>query len=145
MGLSQLDSSLSAKVGGTSKFTSRRDYQEAMAPRATSAHTSDSDDVSQTRSPVLRLRGAGTSIHGESDCRSEDDLYDLAYGDSESSGDESSTYYEEDEQCDVFGSDMPSCLECIPQPDQHYHDTQSDDVAGFKDNMSSNIECTKET
>ena len=58
MGLSQLDSSLSAKVGGTSKFTSRRDYQEAMAPRATSAHTSDSDDVVQTRPPVLSLRGS---------------------------------------------------------------------------------------
>ena len=46
MGLSQLDSSLSAKVGGTSKFTSRRDYQEAMAPRGTSAHTSDSESDS---------------------------------------------------------------------------------------------------
>ena len=48
MGLSQLDSSRSAKVGGPSKFTSRRDYQEAMAPRATSEETSDSDDANQT-------------------------------------------------------------------------------------------------
>ena len=55
MGLSQLDSSRSAKVGGPSKFTSRRDYQEAMAPRATSEQTSDSDDDNQTRPPVLRL------------------------------------------------------------------------------------------
>jgi hypothetical protein len=30
--LSQHDSSLDAKLGGTSKFTSRRDYQEALAP-----------------------------------------------------------------------------------------------------------------
>ena len=102
MGLSQLDLSLSAKVGGTSKFTSRRDYQEATAPRATSAHTSDSNDVTQTRPTVLRLRGAGEPDHGESDCRSEADSSDPAYGDSESSCDESSTYYEEDEQCDVF-------------------------------------------
>ena len=55
MGLSQLDLSLSAKLGGTSKFTSRRDYQEAMAPRGTNAHTSDSESDSQTRPPVLRL------------------------------------------------------------------------------------------
>ena len=59
MGLSQLDASRTAKVGGSSKFTSRRDYQEAMAPRATSEETSESDDAYQTRPPVLRLRGAG--------------------------------------------------------------------------------------
>jgi hypothetical protein len=59
MGLGQLDSSLSAKVGGTSKFTSRRGYQEAMAPQGTSAQTSDSESEGQTRPPVLRLRGAG--------------------------------------------------------------------------------------
>jgi hypothetical protein len=55
MGLSQLDSSLNAKVGGTSKFTSRRDYQEAMASQGTSAHTSNSESEGQTRQPVLRL------------------------------------------------------------------------------------------
>ena len=94
MGLSQLDVSRTAKVGGTSKFTSRRDYQEAMAPRATSEATSDSDQDNLTRPPVLRLRGAGKPDHGESDCRSEDDSVDISYGDSESSCDESSTYYE---------------------------------------------------
>ena len=67
MGLSQLDASRTAKVGGTSKFTSRRDYQEAMAPRATSEATSDCDNANPTRSPVLRLRGAGEPDHGRSD------------------------------------------------------------------------------
>ena len=141
MGLSQLDSSLTAKVEGTFKFTSRRDYQEAMAPRATSEHATDSDDASQTRPPVLRLRGAGTPDHGESDCRSEDDSDDISYGDSESSCDESSTYCKEEEQCNVFGGDMPSCLEYIPQPDQHSQDTHPDAAAGFEGDMSSTTEC----
>ena len=108
MGLSQLDLSLSAKVGETFKFTSRRDYQEPMAPRATIARTNDSDDDSQTRPPVLRLQGAGKPEHGESDCRSEDGSVDISYEDSESSCDESPSDYEEEEKCDVFGGDMPS-------------------------------------
>jgi hypothetical protein len=80
MGLSQLDSSLSAKLGGTSKFTSRMDYQEAMAPRGTSAQTSDSESDGQTRPLVLRLRGAGKPDLSESDCRSEDDTSNPAEG-----------------------------------------------------------------
>ena len=84
MGLSQLDASRTAKVGGSSKFTSRRDYQEAMAPWVTSEETSDNDDANQTRSPVLRLRGAGKPDHGKSDCRSEDGSVDISYGDTES-------------------------------------------------------------
>jgi hypothetical protein len=36
MGLSHHESSLDAKMGGTSKFTSRRYYKETMAPRGTS-------------------------------------------------------------------------------------------------------------
>ena len=67
MGLSQLNSRMSAKVGGTSKFTSRRDYQEAMALQGTSLQTSDSKSEDQTRPPVLRLRGAGKPELGESE------------------------------------------------------------------------------
>jgi hypothetical protein len=79
-------------VSGThTKFTSRRDYQEAMAPRGTSAHTSDSERDNQTCPPVLRLRGTGKPGLGESDCRSENNTSDLADGNSESSVDESST------------------------------------------------------
>ena len=141
MGLSQLDASRSAKVGGPSKFTSRRDYQEVMAPRATSVETSESDDTNQTRPPVLRLREAGQPVHGEFDCRSEDGSVDISYGDSESSCDESSSDYEEEEKCDVFGGDMPSCLECIPQPNQRSQDTHSDAAAGFEGDMSSTMEC----
>ena len=96
MGLSQLNSSMSAKVGETSKFTSRRDYQEAMAPRGTSEQTSDKESEGQTRQPVLRLRGAGKPELGESDCRSEGDMSDLAEEESDSSGDESYSYDEEE-------------------------------------------------
>jgi hypothetical protein len=117
MGLSQLDSSLSAKVGGTSTFTSRRDYQAAMAPRGTSAQTSDSERECQTRPLVLRLRGAGKPDLGVSDCRSKEYTTDLAERDSESPIDESSTYEAEDEQGEESGGDMSSCVECIPQPD----------------------------
>ena len=73
-------------MGGTSKFTSRRDYQEAMAPRGTCAQTSDSKSEDQTRPPVLRLRGAGKPEHGESDCRSESDMSDLDDEEYDSSG-----------------------------------------------------------
>ena len=52
-----------------------------------------------------------------------------------------STHYEEKEQCDVFGGDMPSCLECTPQPDQHSQDTHPDAAAGFEGDMSSTTEC----
>ena len=53
--LSHIDASLSAKSEGSSKFTSRRDYQEAMAPRGTSEQTSGSTSKDKTRPPVLRL------------------------------------------------------------------------------------------
>ena len=36
---------------------------------------------------------------------------------------------------------MPSCLECIPQPDQHSQDTHPDAAAGFEGDMSSTTEC----
>ena len=91
-----------------------------MAPRATSEETSDCDDANQTRPPVLRLRGAGKPDHGRSDCRSEDGSIDISDGDSKSLCDESSSDFVEEEKCDVFGGDMPSCLECIPQPNQRY-------------------------
>jgi hypothetical protein len=80
VGISQFNSSMRAKLGEASNFTNRRDYQTAMAPRGTSAHTSDSESNSPTRPPVLRLRGAGKLDLGESDCRSEDDTSDLAEG-----------------------------------------------------------------
>jgi hypothetical protein len=118
MGLSHLDSSLSAKVGGTSKFTSRRDYQEAMAPRGTSAQTSDNDSECQTRPPVLRLRGASKLDLGESDCRSEVDTSYLAQKDTDSSVNESYTFDEEETQYERFESDMLSAMERIPGTDQ---------------------------
>ena len=36
---------------------------------------------------------------------------------------------------------MPSCLECIPLPDQHSQDTHPDAAAGFEGDMSSTTEC----
>ena len=36
---------------------------------------------------------------------------------------------------------MPSCLECIPQPNQRSQDTHSDAAAGFEGDMSSTMEC----
>ena len=36
---------------------------------------------------------------------------------------------------------MPSCLECIPQPDQHSQDTYSGAAAGFEGDMFSTTEC----
>jgi hypothetical protein len=113
MGLSQLNSSMSAKVGGTSKFTSRRDYQEAMAPRGTSEQTSGNTSEDKTRPPVLRLRGAGKPEHGESDCRSESDISDLDDEEYDSSGNESSTCSEEETQTERAECDILSATECI--------------------------------
>ena len=36
---------------------------------------------------------------------------------------------------------MPSCLECIPLPDQHSQYTHPDASAGFEGDMSSTMEC----
>jgi hypothetical protein len=88
-----------------------------MAPRSTSAKTSDSESECQTRPPVLRLRGSGKPNLGDSDCRSEEYTSDLAEGYSVSSIDKSSTYKAEDGQGEESGGDMSLCVECIPQPD----------------------------
>jgi hypothetical protein len=114
MKLSQHDCRLDAKLKGTSKFTSRRDYQVEMAPRGTSGATSARDSDSQTRPPVLRLRVAGKPEHGESNCRSDDDTSDLADGNSDSSDDESNDKYEDEENREEFESVMSLFLECIP-------------------------------
>ena len=56
--LSNSDSRPSVKVGDAYKLITRRNYMEAMASRSTEVDTSDCDEVTESRPPVLRLRGA---------------------------------------------------------------------------------------
>ena len=114
MGLSNLDSSPDAKLGGTFKVITGRDSPEALAPRNTDGATSDS----QTRPPVLRLQGAGKPEYGFADCRSGSDMLDISDVVYDSSVDSSEGGREDKEVCKSFGGDMTSCSECMSQPNQ---------------------------
>ena len=82
MGLSNIDSSPDAKLGGTFKVITRRDNPEALAPRNTDEATSDS----QTRPPVLCLQGARKPEHVVADYGSgSDNMPDLSDNVSDSS------------------------------------------------------------
>ena len=99
MGLSYPDSSPDAKLGGTSKFMTRRDNPEAMVPRNNDGDTSD--DTSHR----FCLQGAGKPEHGVADYRLGSDMSDLF----DDVSDSSEGGREEKEVCEAFGGDMSSC------------------------------------
>ena len=83
---------------------------EAMASRSTEVDTSDCDEVTESRPPVLRLRGAGKPERDTEDCFSQ------------------SEYIENDE---VSGGYMSSRHECISRPDQQVGSSMSN-VPGIR-------------
>ena len=128
MGLSYLDSSPDAKLGGTSKFMTRRDDTEAMVPHNNNGDTSD--DTSHR----FCLQGAGKPEHGAADCRlGSDDM--------------------SDDVTEAFGGDMSSCREYISQPNQHPEYIISliqdsilvDAAVGSEGDMSSCSECISQS
>ena len=121
MGLSNLDSSPDAKLGGTFKVITRRDNPEALAPRITDEATSDS----QTSPPVLCLQRAGKAEHVVADCQSgSDNMPDLS-DISDSSVDSSEGGRENKEVCEAFGVICPRVVSAhhrqISIPSIPYH------------------------
>jgi hypothetical protein len=152
MGVCHSDSNPDVALEGLSKFKRRRDYQEAMAPRSNVSNTSDNGGDNETRPPVLRLRGAGKPEQDSEDCLSGSDLPNLSYDVSESSDEYSNDEWEEEDDCEAFGSDMYSCQECISQPDQQQvflfpnRDQISVDAPdGSEGDMSSIMECISQS
>ena len=70
---------------------------EAMASHSTEEDTSDCDEVTESRPPVLRLRGAGKLELDTEDCFSQSEYIEIG---------------------DVSGGDTSSYHECIVRPDQ---------------------------
>ena len=101
---------------------------EAMASRSTEVDTSDCDEVTESRPPVLLLRGAGKSERDTEDCFSQSEYIEIG---------------------EVSGGDMSSRHECISRPDQQVESLMSmyqgydyvEDEDGTASDMSFTSEC----